>query len=69
MKLSLKFWLNQLDRRIVHSAPALRIASSLRSASVSPRPESRTSRRAPFATARPANSSTTSAAPGTARSG
>src|SRR3712207_3331105 len=47
-KLSLKFWLKKLERRIVRSAPTSCTARSARWASSSPRPERSTSRRTPL---------------------
>ena len=68
-KLSLKFWLNQLQRTTVHVG-AERLHGLLGVlASGSPRPESSTSRRTPSSSASSANAPTVSAAPGTARSG
>ena len=66
---SLKFWLNQVERTIVSSAPESRTACSACSASGSPRPASSTSRRTPRRTASSANAPTVSTAPGTATSG
>jgi hypothetical protein len=66
---SLKFWLNQLERTTVQAAPDRRSASSLRWASSSPRPESRTRRSTPASSATAARSPTASGAPGAARSG
>ena len=51
-KLSLKFWLNRLERRMVHAGPASCTAASHRRASSSPRPESSTRCRTPQAAAR-----------------
>ena len=68
-KPSLKFWLNQLQRTIVQSAPDSRTARSARWASSSPRPESRTSRRTPCSRAVSAKAVTASTAPGMAMSG
>ena len=68
-KLSLKFWLNQLHRTMVQSAPESCSTRSARWASSSPRPDSSTSRRVPAATASSDSSAIASGAPGTARSG